>query len=306
MSGHHLPEGILLDICLRLPVKAIGRFRCVNKSLCSLLQSPNFIQMHLNHSTEKDKFKLLISSYSDGQSSVHSMASRSDSSLLLSDYESVEIDYPFKSQNPLVEIIGSCNGLVCLELNRRDVCIWNPSTTEFKKIQTPPTVFKVLDVAHRRGQKGYSYGFGYDSKIGDYKLVRYERCEYVMYLSSGSIYTLGTDTWKKIESRALSLYDVSFADKSGVHVNGVLYWIAARTLEKGDGFKSCLVIVSFNICGESGHEIQLPADISAGQVALSLSMFDGNLCLICDILDVHVEVWVMKDFGEDKARERES
>ncbi|XP_026448758.1 F-box/kelch-repeat protein At3g06240-like [Papaver somniferum] len=100
-------------------------------------------------------------------------------------------------------------------------------------------------------------------------------------------------------------YDVSIGDKSGVHVNGVLYWIAARTLE-GDGFKSCLVIVSFDICDESGHEITLPADISAGKVAFSLSVLDGNLCLICDILDVHAEVWVMKDFGEDKARERES
>ncbi|XP_026448757.1 F-box protein CPR1-like [Papaver somniferum] len=161
MFEHHLPEGILLDICLRLPVISIARF-----------------------------------SYGDDQS-FHSMASRSDSSLLLSDYESVEIDYPFKSQKPLVEIIGSCNGLVCSELNRRDVCIWNPSTTEFKKIQTPPNEFEIRDVAHRMGRKGYSYGFGYDSKIGDYKLVRYERFEYVVYLSAGSIYTLGTNTWKK-------------------------------------------------------------------------------------------------------------
>ncbi|XP_026451313.1 F-box/kelch-repeat protein At3g06240-like [Papaver somniferum] len=239
MSSHHLPEEILLDICLRLPVKSIARF-----------------------------------SNSDGKSSVHSMASRSDSSLSLSDYETLEIDYPFKSQKPLVEIIGSCNGLVCLELNRRD---WSPKSSPESRLG---------------GEKAYSYGFGYDSKNGDYKLVRYELSEHVMFLSKCIMYTLGTNTWKKIPAVR---YDV----KPGVHLDGILYFTALRTRNHGDGWIVCPFILSFNVCDESVREIELP-DGLVGKVGLSLSVFGENLCLICVINGVHTELWLMKDFGENK------
>ncbi|XP_026448755.1 F-box/kelch-repeat protein At3g06240-like isoform X2 [Papaver somniferum] len=296
MSRHHLPEGILLDICLRLPLKSIARFRCVNKNFCFLLKSPNFIQKHLDHSIERDKFSLLICSNSDGKSSVHSMASRSDSSLSLSDYKTLEIDYPFKSQKPLVEIIGSCNGLVCLELNRRDVCIWNPSTTEFKKIQTLPDEFKWRPKSSPEsrlgGEKAHSYGFGYDSKNGDYKLVRFELSEHVMYLSTCSIYTSGTNTWKNIPGIR---YDV----KPGVHLDGILYFSALRTRNHGDGWIVSPFILSFNVCDESVHEIELP-DGLVGKVGLNVSVFGEKLCLICVIHGVHNELWLMKDFGENK------
>ncbi|XP_026429494.1 F-box/kelch-repeat protein At3g06240-like [Papaver somniferum] len=296
MSGHHFPDEILLDILLRLPVKAISRFRCVSKSMCSLLQSPNFIQMHLNRSIENDKFSLLICINIDGESCVNSVASTSDSSLSLSDYKAVGMDYPFEYQNPLVEIISSCNGLVCLELNGSDVCIWNPSTTEFKKIQTLPDAFKESPESNPesklRSGKAYTYGFGYDSEIGDYKLVRFERWEGVMYFSSSSIYRLGTNTWKELPAIH---YDVTIGGRPGVHIDGILYFIAVQTQNHGDGFRCCLLILSFNVCDESVGEIDLPEGI-VGEIGLYLSVFGGNLCLVCDIVGVRTDVWVMKDF----------
>lgn len=53
----NLPDDVMLDICARLPVKSVRRFRCVNKSWYKLLNGRRFVQQHLHHAAEMDKLK---------------------------------------------------------------------------------------------------------------------------------------------------------------------------------------------------------------------------------------------------------
>lgn len=44
----YLPNEVLVDILVRVPVKSLLRFRCVSKKWNSLISSPAFINTHLN------------------------------------------------------------------------------------------------------------------------------------------------------------------------------------------------------------------------------------------------------------------
>ncbi|GMN36514.1 hypothetical protein TIFTF001_006094 [Ficus carica] len=47
-----LPWEIIVDILFRLPVKDLLRYRSVAKSWCSLIDGPDFVKLHLDHSKE--------------------------------------------------------------------------------------------------------------------------------------------------------------------------------------------------------------------------------------------------------------
>ncbi|KAF5177608.1 hypothetical protein FRX31_032809 [Thalictrum thalictroides] len=55
-----LPYEIMFDILLRLPVKSLGRFRCVSKSWQTLVANPYFANMHLNRSKENKSLKVKL------------------------------------------------------------------------------------------------------------------------------------------------------------------------------------------------------------------------------------------------------
>ncbi|KAJ6910166.1 hypothetical protein NC652_020994 [Populus alba x Populus x berolinensis] len=49
-----LPLDIIINILCFLPAKTLVRFKCVSKSWQSLIDSPQFITLHLAHSLETD------------------------------------------------------------------------------------------------------------------------------------------------------------------------------------------------------------------------------------------------------------
>ncbi|OMO98366.1 hypothetical protein CCACVL1_04235, partial [Corchorus capsularis] len=62
MSGPSLnPDYMIYNIFLNLPVKTLLRFHCVSKSYCMEIDSPVFINAHLNQSLRtKIRLKLLF------------------------------------------------------------------------------------------------------------------------------------------------------------------------------------------------------------------------------------------------------
>lgn len=52
MPKNSLPWEIIVDILFRLPVKDLLRYRSVAKSWCSLIDGPDFVKLHLDHSKE--------------------------------------------------------------------------------------------------------------------------------------------------------------------------------------------------------------------------------------------------------------
>ncbi|RZC91942.1 hypothetical protein C5167_021654 [Papaver somniferum] len=61
----NLPLDILLDIIIRIPLKSIVRFRCLNHSWYSKLKCPNFLEERNQYAVEMGKFNLMFHNYDD-------------------------------------------------------------------------------------------------------------------------------------------------------------------------------------------------------------------------------------------------
>ncbi|OVA20843.1 F-box domain [Macleaya cordata] len=271
-----LPEEIILNILSRLPVKSLLRFRCVCKSWFKLFSSsdPNFVKIHLNHAIQEKNFSVMFC-----RVTLYSIDCDND------DDDAVEIDYPFKSSRGYVKILGSCNGLLCVTTDTVNsiICIWNPSTKEYKLISKPPfEINRNIDIA---------YGFGYDFKIEDYKLVSIARSGSVDVASKAKVYTLGSNSWRNVET-SFPFNSLNW-EASGVLVNGVLHWKRSNGIESN----APVVIVSFDIADERFQEMTLPKCLHYNS-DLVVCAVGGSLCIVANShKDLNVDVWVMKDYG---------
>ncbi|XP_054776176.1 putative F-box protein At4g09190 isoform X2 [Prosopis cineraria] len=125
-----LPQDIIIEILKRLPVKSLIRFQSVCKLWKNLIQTPAFITNHLHHSAHNNPSLILINSWYP-PNCPHVF-------LLDSKMEIVEVHKTPLSNSSRgdVKLVGSCNGLLCLELDYHDdasfrfILLWNPASRE--------------------------------------------------------------------------------------------------------------------------------------------------------------------------------
>ncbi|XP_026409947.1 F-box protein CPR1-like [Papaver somniferum] len=175
------------------------------------------------------------------------------------------MDYPFKSSEYVAQLVGSCNGMVCLILHHDKTglfcVIWNPATKEQKKVIK-------LQKAWDMGNCGFS--FGYDRETEDYKLVVVDTS-----LSSSfsliHVYTVQTNSFR------------SFVDARGA---------------RGHWFYE--VIVAFDMSEKRLEKIKLPGlmhnHISTHFGSMSVGVLEGCLCTIVNA-KASIDVWVMQEYG---------
>ncbi|XP_026378490.1 F-box/kelch-repeat protein At3g06240-like [Papaver somniferum] len=163
----------------------------------------------------------------------------------------IAMDFPFeyeaslawmkkrrKVETTVFEILGSCNGLICLGISTGmykfeeddSICIWNPVTSEYKTISLALCDFYSV-----------RYEFGYDSNIDDYKLVRVSDDENTDSFKI-EVYTLGSDSWSTIQT------PVPYSFPADVSNN--------TTNQKS----SSEVIVSFHVSSERLVDLSLPEE----------------------------------------------
>ncbi|XP_059633012.1 F-box/kelch-repeat protein At3g06240-like [Cornus florida] len=176
----YIPHHLLVQILLKLPVKSLIRFKCVSKLWLSLISDSRFTRNHLNQSINH-KGILILNSH-PGSHHVYT----ADLGTAHKDIVAEKIDNILDMETVLLEIIGSCNGLVCMKfLLRVSYVIFNLSTRESKQIP-------YCDLRPYEAYNRYRYGFGYDSCSNDYKLVQLGRC-------SVYVYSLRAGSWKKVQ-----------------------------------------------------------------------------------------------------------
>ncbi|XP_050210499.1 F-box/kelch-repeat protein At3g23880-like [Mercurialis annua] len=281
----YFSEELVVEILKRLPVKSLLKFTSVCKSWYSLITNPNFISLHLAHTTHANKS--YISSYYPSESYAYYrkqefvLHSDIDS---FSEFEKLELS-SFYMCNSYFEIVGSCNGLVCLsdEINNR-LILWNPAIREFITISL----------------KGYCdqfaiIGFGFDSKNNAYKIVKISND-----LGDGQplveIFELSSNAWKTILVKNL---DYSICNSgSCTYLNGAAHWFAL----KYNVWE--ITIALFDLSNEAFEELRLPealADLMDTKLvtltvcrqSLALIYYEdwpGYYCVKCSI-------WVMKKYG---------
>ncbi|XP_071940049.1 F-box/kelch-repeat protein At3g23880-like [Coffea arabica] len=132
-----VPDEVLEDILTRLPVKSVLRFRCVSKSWFALISSQH--------------------------------AALSSAITATAETTPTNIDHPMRfDRGSMPYIVGSCNGLVCLKIPRKQLC----------------------------------YGFGYDESNDDYKIVAISLVKVSDAMGKKirvEVYSLKTDSWRRIE-----------------------------------------------------------------------------------------------------------
>ncbi|XP_026414360.1 F-box protein At3g07870-like [Papaver somniferum] len=182
--------------------------------------------------------------------------------------------YPLDDQleplRALGDLVGSCNGLVCLKIFDLDawvqdsIYICNPVTREY--IYLPKYIYGDGD-SHHRGY--FVCGFGYSYSTDEYKVVRmYRRYGNFSDVSSKvQVYTLGSGQGWRDKGRLDHLLCPS---SPGVCANGALYW---------SGFGK---IVSFDLAKEEFRIIPLPPIPSKKKLPVSpcLRLLRGYLSAI--------------------------
>ncbi|XP_047938468.1 F-box/kelch-repeat protein At3g06240-like [Salvia hispanica] len=322
----YLPSEIVVNILSRLPTRAAMACKCVCKPWLGMLTTPEFVNSHMSRSVPS----IAIETHSKCYDIIEfadeldlnfdaPIPCGVDFNFLLSydgpiyrihnDFDkehrwdvTFSFRLPFKGR-----IQSSANGLIFLrDFVHDDLILCNPVTRDYLKLpcprQTSPKVPNAMD----------NCGFGVSGTTGKYKVVRIfaetkERRE--GFRNACQVYTVGTGSWKNVPfGKPLRFCH----DIGGVHLNGNLYWMVAKTTR---GF--CRWISCFDL--EMEHFSSVAAPPPRGRDFLlgrSLCVLRGCLC-VSDIShhgrdhsddesdeddipnDGHVIIWMMK--GDDNS-----
>uniref|UniRef100_A0A5B7BZG2 F-box domain-containing protein n=1 Tax=Davidia involucrata TaxID=16924 RepID=A0A5B7BZG2_DAVIN len=281
MSSKDLPIEIVIDILLRLPVNALIRFRSVCKSWRSIISSPNFITTHFNNNN----------SVCSGSSLLYTVVSSQIQIFDNNTFDKIsEVELPSDCQNDYRRIVGSCNGLLCIEILsyqcshpfKYALYLWNPSIRKLKTLPNSCFSYQCLDE-----KTSVELGLGFDCHTNDFKVIRILH----LYEPVVEVYTLSKNSWRKIEVIAPWI----FTAESPVFLNECLHW---RAIYPGEVWRE--FILTFNIHEEVFGELMLP-DYEDGDATVkvykeSLALFVwGNLD--DDEGPDCCYIWMMREYG---------
>ncbi|XP_016553523.2 F-box/kelch-repeat protein At3g23880-like [Capsicum annuum] len=213
-----LSEDITFEILVRLPVKTLLRMRSVLKSWLSLVSSPQFVRKHLQHPVTNQEFSLLCTNNRETFQTcpLNTIMYKEDPPT------SIPIDLDFDWQvtsHRQCNIVGSCDGLLCLTNEFMNFKIWNPSTRELRKIPALPWSGLC--------PQAQAYGFVYNEHENDYKVVVIAWNNYSDILREVNFYSLRTNSWQKIiELPSTAIGIGGYFGEFGTLVNRRLHWVA--------------------------------------------------------------------------------
>lgn len=282
-----IPEEILFEILLRLPVKSLCRFRCVSKHWCSIISDPDFADAHFTCSKLLIP-KLLISVIGDDRR--HNMNFRRPGKICF-----FSVDYPEQGQplhaiahgsidfEPAATISSSPSGLICFTCSD-GIRIGNPITGEFDLIQT--------HVSHIFSEKSI---LGFDPIDKNYVILKLEKRSYtpgvcgksrVFSLSENQCHDAPPHPWIS-------------AGESSVSINGVIYFTAWGGLD-ADVRGPCLF--AFDVRTENVQMIYRPQELVYNRnfVVELVIEYKGRVALVCDgnIYDTSADkvcLWILED-----------
>ncbi|GFP93419.1 F-box protein cpr30 [Phtheirospermum japonicum] len=263
--GKSLPFDLIENILSRLPVKTLKRFRAVERSWCHLIDSERFARIHLHFSLTSNSNRNLISCLLG----FYWMSVDS-----LDEGQSIEPGFEYDDKD-IHAISNSCNGLVVVTREPEPPILWNPFSREHKVLPKCPLDFTPDPSISCKP----TYGFGYDSRNDDYKVVK-------VMLDEEWIYSLKFDCWRRTDGTS---YD---RGKWAVHVNGALHTIVRAETNS-------MKIMGFSVVTERDYEVATPEGIDMimkGLVYVCLDVLDECLALVCNYGSKLV-IWVMEEYG---------
>ncbi|KAK6802618.1 hypothetical protein RDI58_000400 [Solanum bulbocastanum] len=295
-----IPPEVISEILSRLPVKSLLRFRCVSKSIKTLIDSPKFIEAHLKNQELKPNsdLKLILKAHIDADN-LFSL----DFTSMASTQMPRELAHPLKHLYGPTQVLGSCRGLVLISNNMNDNGVWNPSTKVFRKLPfcqfnppRKPPGGRGPGLAQIRG------GFGYDCLADDYKVVTiaqlYHPDDEPSLVSETMVFSLKLGEWKKVQDCPYWL----LKEDNGACAGGALHWIVTN---EPAAWWSPLILVGLNLRNGSFQEVAYPENLG-NPLQMNLAVLGECLCLLkghvtCTNAKNHVldriDIWMMKVYG---------
>ncbi|KAL3648577.1 hypothetical protein CASFOL_004980 [Castilleja foliolosa] len=177
-----LPDDVVIEILTRLPAKPLLKFRCVCKSWLSIISSHQFIKTHLTNSKKDPNFthhRIML----NWRANLKHCSARS---LLYEPFtETFNTDFTSQSSKNSIWVLGSCDGLICLAIDKKELILWNPTTRIFKTLPDfgVKTSFR----------SNFAYGLGFDKSSDDYKVVGFFNSSRDFSEVIGKVYSLKAD-----------------------------------------------------------------------------------------------------------------
>ncbi|OMP03623.1 hypothetical protein COLO4_10293 [Corchorus olitorius] len=296
MSNYsNLPQDLLVEIFLRLPIKDLVNSTAVCKSWNSVIKNPNFITTHLGKTISSSDTRLVLFRLCswEGSTIVEHYSLRFDNEDV-DEYK--QLHFPgnnkIRSARQCFRIVGICDGLVCLDNRDYNYILWN--TFIKKAIRVPkPSVRYCYDAYDA------FTGFGFDSKTNDYKLLRFVVLDDKEPNVEVEVYSLNANCWKSITSIAPKYtprndYPRNYGNS---FVNGAIHMLACDRKVGRD------LILAFDVSEEVFSEIPLPHHFSNASSlrARLLKYRESSIATMTwesdGIKGTQTDLWVMKEYG---------
>ncbi|XP_076922549.1 putative F-box protein At1g47790 [Bidens hawaiensis] len=243
----YICSDLLFEIFKKLPPKSIIRFRSLSKYWHSRLISPEFLHDHrLQSSKYPPKFltKHLSSRDSCCNEFKYIYTLHSGDQLLIDPghaYSRIPgVEFPYSRLT--TEVVGSCNGILCLR-NNKSVSLWNFS------------IRRRIIVSHWKSCVQEAIGFGFDPITDDYKIVSVSYNKHALGENNALLYSLKTDSWRAIPSPSTRFYNVM---TQACLFNGILHWVVEGFLTEPSPEGPTRFILTFNLSSHVFGHIVLP------------------------------------------------
>ncbi|XP_059290335.1 F-box protein CPR1-like [Lycium ferocissimum] len=298
------PKDVVIHILLRLPVKFLLRFKCLSKTLCTLIQSSTFINIHLNRTTTSTDYNILlkrsVKEDVERDKAIFSFLSSDGDDYPKSIYPDLDVPY-IKSRFSISHdlLFGPIHGLIALMVPTTTI-LFNPSTRNYRLLPSSP--FHVPKNFTRLVESG---GFGFDTIVNDFKVFRiirvYTEDRYgypEMVEKKVEIYELGIDIWRELDYADQQLSRL-FWSTSSMFYKGAYHWITTSKEHEP-------IIFCFDMSTEIFRNMKPPntREFSNGTLhsllilseCLSLTCYPCLGAMIDPTTDL-MEIWIMKDYN---------
>ncbi|XP_059438748.1 F-box/kelch-repeat protein At3g23880-like [Corylus avellana] len=299
---NELPQDLVEQILVWLPVVSLLRLKCVCKSWYALITHKNFITKQILHNKNNSNTHLLLKTL-DKITKDYAVSTLSYETLQVSLTQPLpppyfEIDKKIVPQPHFkveILVVGSCNGVVCLHDNcGLSIVLWNPATRETKVV--PESNLLSCPAGHPVYFNGI--GFGFDAKTNDYKIINLRRTmpdptishSRIQCIFQSEVYSLSADSWRKVDS------DPCFSESfrgSRTYINGMVSWEAYCHDWEG--------VLSFDVSDEVFLKTWLPDDVIGNPlrhifelnelIAMAVTIIDEEWSEFC------FDIWLMHEVG---------
>ncbi|XP_010026706.1 F-box protein CPR1 [Eucalyptus grandis] len=182
-----------------------------------------------------------------------------------------------------LELVGSCDGLVCLsDMVYSGFVLYNLTTKEGRNL--PGSDHFRPDV--------FLLGFGYDSRSDDYKIVHSkERNDFEDKMMV--IFLLKSSSWRTTQT-ILESHLCLYGRGHGIYWKGALHWcVLDRSKEKAED-----VIISFDLSEEKFQQILWLPEVDGNISFEGLEVHGANLFVYHGSYKDCFQAWITSEYGK--------